>query len=221
MKNLFFAVHPDDETLGAGGTILKLKKLGDQNYWCILTSMGENPRFTVQQRKQRKAEIDKVRKEFGFKKVYELELETMTLDTLPLSTIISKVAEVVEDVNPDRIFLPFKHDAHSDHKVAYSALIPFAKTFRYPSIKEVYCMETISETNAAMMDVRDLFAANTYFDVTSTFAKKLEIMKIYSSELGKHPFPRSLRTIEALGTLRGSEAGVEYAEAFMLLKKIN
>ena len=42
--------------------------------------------------------------------------------------------------------------------------------------------------------------------------KKLEIMKIYESELGEHPFPRSLRNIEALAVFRGASVGVEYAE---------
>ena len=39
MKNnkvLIIAVHPDDETLGCGGTILKHKENGDQIYWLIL-----------------------------------------------------------------------------------------------------------------------------------------------------------------------------------------
>ena len=45
-------------------------------------------------------------------------------------------------------------------------------------------------------------------------SKKIKIMKIYKSELGKHPFPRSVKSIEALGILRGSESGFKYAEAF-------
>lgn len=46
-------------------------------------------------------------------------------------------------------------------------------------------------------------------------------MNVYKSELGKHPFPRSERNIEALATLRGAQAGVNYAEAFQLIKFID
>ena len=46
-------------------------------------------------------------------------------------------------------------------------------------------------------------------------------MEIYESELGEHPFPRSQRNIEALATFRGASVGVEYAEAFQLLKFID
>ena len=46
-------------------------------------------------------------------------------------------------------------------------------------------------------------------------------MKIYESELGEHPFPRSLKNIKALSIFRGATVGVEYAEAFQLIKFID
>ena len=46
-------------------------------------------------------------------------------------------------------------------------------------------------------------------------------MKVYNSELGEHPFPRSLKNIKALATIRGATVGVEYAEAFQLIKYID
>lgn len=220
MKNLFFAVHPDDETLGAGGTILRFRGMGDENFWCILTNIGESATF-AHLNETRTKEIDKVGQKYGFKKIYHLPFETMGLDTYSMTSIINELTAIINQVQPDRIFIPYKYDAHSDHKRAYTALSPFLKTFRYPSIKEVYCMETISETDITCLDSREVFVPNAFFDITSTFSEKCEIMKIYSSELGNHPFPRSLRTIEAQALLRGSQAGVEYAEAFMLIKKIN
>ena len=45
-------------------------------------------------------------------------------------------------------------------------------------------------------------------------------MKIYDTELGQPPFPRSIENIKALATLRGSMAGVRYAEAFKVVKII-
>ena len=51
--------------------------------------------------------------------------------------------------------------------------------------------------------------------------KKNEIMRIYESELGVHPFPRSIRNIKALSTFRGAMIGTEYAEAFQLLLSID
>ena len=47
------------------------------------------------------------------------------------------------------------------------------------------------------------------------------MMKVYESEIGEHPFPRSLRNIEALATYRGASVGVNYAEAFQIIKFID
>jgi LmbE family N-acetylglucosaminyl deacetylase len=37
-KILFVSVHPDDETLGCGGTILRLKNEANLIFWLNLTS---------------------------------------------------------------------------------------------------------------------------------------------------------------------------------------
>ena len=44
-------------------------------------------------------------------------------------------------------------------------------------------------------------------------------MKIYDSEIGEHPFPRSIENIKALAHFRGASSGYEFAEAFQLLKE--
>ncbi|MCI8314828.1 MAG: PIG-L family deacetylase [Lachnospiraceae bacterium] len=37
MKIMVISPHPDDETLGAGGSLLKLKHLGNKIYWLNIT----------------------------------------------------------------------------------------------------------------------------------------------------------------------------------------
>jgi LmbE family N-acetylglucosaminyl deacetylase len=81
--------------------------------------------------------------------------------------------------------------------------------------------ECISETEFAPALPERVFQPNYFVDVTNYFSKKLEMMKVYESELGEHPFPRSIRNIEALATFRGASVGVEYAEAFQLIKFID
>jgi len=49
---------------------------------------------------------------------------------------------------------------------------------------------------------------------------KINSLKIYKSEVKKFPFPRSLKTVKALATLRGSEIGTQAAESFEVLKQI-
>jgi N-acetylglucosamine malate deacetylase 1 len=62
--------------------------------------------------------------------------------------------------------------------------------------------------------------ANTYSDISDFLEKKIEIMKIYESELQNSPLPRSIDNIQALARFRGATVSVKYAEAFMLLREI-
>jgi LmbE family N-acetylglucosaminyl deacetylase len=95
------------------------------------------------------------------------------------------------------------------------------KSFRYPFIKRVLMYECISETEFAPALPEKIFIPNFFVDISKYLEKKLEIMRIYESELGEHPFPRSERNIEALAVFRGASVGVEYAEAFQLIKFID
>jgi LmbE family N-acetylglucosaminyl deacetylase len=81
--------------------------------------------------------------------------------------------------------------------------------------------ETISETEFAPALAEKAFVPNYFVDITDFFRKKVELATIYESEFGEHPFPRSVRNLEALATFRGASCGVEYAEAFQLIKWID
>ena len=81
--------------------------------------------------------------------------------------------------------------------------------------------ECLSETEFAPILPERVFQPNYFVDIADYFAIKIEIMKVYASELSEHPFPRSIRNIEALATFRGASVGVEYAEAFQLIKFID
>ena len=78
-------------------------------------------------------------------------------------------------------------------------------------------METWSETEFALAVPAKTFIPNVYVDITDYIDRKLEIMQMYPKEVMLEPYPRSLSSIKAQARLRGSRAGVMYAEAFMLL----
>jgi LmbE family N-acetylglucosaminyl deacetylase len=135
--------------------------------------------------------------------------------------MVPKISEIFNKVKPEIIYCLNRSDAHSDHRITFDAVMACTKSFRYPFIKKVLLYECISETEFAPALPEKVFIPNYFVDVSMHFMKKLEIMKIYESELGEHPFPRSLRNIEALAVFRGASVGVEYAEAFQLIKYID
>lgn len=218
-KVLVVAVHPDDETLGCGGTLLKHKASGDEIYWLVMTGprKGDMPHFTDEFLANRDAMVDGIAKEYGFNETIKLNLPSQLLHTLDLREIIQKISGVFKRIQPDIIYTMFCNDVHSDHRVAFDAVYSCTKSFRYHFIKQILMIEVLSETEFAPSTQSTVFVPNVYVDITPFIDQKLNIMSMYEGELMEEPWPRSLSSIKALARVRGSRAGVMYAESFQLL----
>lgn len=219
-KVMVIAAHPDDEILGCGGALLKYASMGYELSWLIATNVSEKEGFTKERVDSRQLEIAEVAKGVPFKKVYKLNFPTTKLDQIPSGNLIAEISKCFMDFQPEIVFVLNRTDAHSDHRVLFDATMACTKSFRYPFVKKVLMYECISETEFGVTLAENAFLPNYFIDIGPYFKRKMELMKIYASELGQHPFPRSERNIEALATFRGATAGVEYAEAFQLLKCI-
>ncbi|MED4780401.1 PIG-L family deacetylase [Brevibacillus choshinensis] len=219
-KVLVIAPHPDDETLGCGGTLLKHIANGDEVDWLIVTGMHAKLGHTEEQINRREREIEQVKMMYGFKNVYNLKLPTTNLDTIPMQSIVSEIGAVINEMKPEIMYLPYRGDVHTDHKVVFDAVVSCSKWFRYSSVKRVLAYETLSETDFGINPDNNGFRPNVYIDIKPYLHKKLDILKVFQSEMGAFPFPRSEQAVQAQAMVRGVVAGCEAAEAFMLLKEI-
>ncbi len=219
-KVIVISAHPDDEVLGVGGTLIKHRNKGDKLYWIVTTNISENKGFSKEQVALRQQEIKQVEKKLGIKETFLLNYPTMELTMSSLVSMVPRISKIFNTVCPNVVYCLNRSDAHSDHRITFDAVMACTKSFRYPFIEKVLMYECISETEFAPALPEKIFLPNYFVDISDSFQEKLEIMKIYNSELGEHPFPRSLKNIEALAIFRGASVGVEYAEAFQLLKYI-
>ena len=220
MKNvLVVAVHPDDETLGCGGTLFKHLAEGDQINWLIVTTIENVEAFEQRDLGQYHETIDDVAKHYRFNQVLRLNFPTTQLDRVPDSDLVGAFHRVFDSLKPQIIYLPFSGDIHGDHRIASGAALSATKTFRHPCIERILMMETLSETEFAPPLTDRAFQPNVFVNISDYMNPKLEVMNFYLTELGEHPFPRSSDNIMALATLRGATAGFNYAEAFMLVKE--
>lgn len=220
MKTLVVAPHPDDETLGVGGTILK-RSSNKKNkvYWMIMTEKDKN-NYKFNEIQKRRLEISKVKKLLNFKKVLCLGYPPASLENQKRSLMISKIKLILDNLKPEEIFIPHYSDIHSDHRVTYEIISSCTKNFRASYIKRILCYQTISETNFNLKKKQQFFP-NYYEDISKFIKKKLNILDIYKSEIQRFPFPRSKKVVLSLANLRGSEINKKAAEAFEVMKWIS
>ena len=217
-RTLVVAPHPDDEILGCGGTLLRRKAEGAEVGWLIVTGISEKAGWGAERVQQRQAEMARVTKLIGFDYVCNLQLPADHLDRLSMEDLIGRLSDAFKAFQPDEVFVPHRSDAHSDHRLVFDAAAACTKWFRCPSVRRVLAYETISETDFGL-DADRNFHPNCFVDVGNYLERKLEVMTVYESEVGRFPFPRSLEALRALATVRGAASGFIAAEAFELLRE--
>jgi len=219
MKILVIAPHPDDEVLGCGGTIAKHTQQGAEVYLCIVTK-GYTPDWSEEFLKKRPKEIKKAGALLGIKKTYFLDFPTVKLDTIPQKQLNDSIAQVVDEVKPEVVYIPHRGDINKDHRLVFEAAMVAVRPKPGSTVTRVLSYETLSETEWGVLSGDNAFIPNVYIDISETLEIKLKAMSAYQSELKEYPHPRSLEAISALAKTRGASIGVKAAEAFILVREI-
>lgn len=219
MKVVVIAPHPDDETIGCGGTVLRHLAEGDDVTWVIVTSMHQAQGYTQERITQRQQLIDDVCQQYPFTNCCQLNFPTTQLDVIPLSELVAAIYSSLTKSQAEVLYIPYVGDVHTDHRIVFNAAIAASKSFRLPTIKRILCYETVSETNYSLSPDVSPFNPNVFIDISEQFARKLQLTALYSSELADFPFPRSQQAMTALAKMRGSQSGYAAAEGFVLLKE--
>lgn len=213
MKVAVIAPHADDESIGPLGTLLKLQDESNAElHWILCSDMARSNRYTVQEKEVRSTQIESVVQQVKFKSFHQGAFEPGNLDANGLASMIEWLSKVIQSIEPNIVFVPFRYDAHSDHKIVFDAAMACTKAFRYPFIEQVYAYETLSETD--FQTHGPVFNPNLTVDISDYLSRKLEILCTYQDELGSFPFPRSIDAVEHLARLRGTRIGSVAAEAF-------
>ena len=217
----FFA-HPDDETLTAGGTIVKLREAGVHVVVCIPAtgldsrSAGANQKITILKHQENCISAMKVlgvpRQDVVFGTFPDNKM-----DTVPLLSVIKWLEECIAKYQPDTLLTHHQRCTNIDHRICFEAATVATRPIRGQKINLI-CGETLSSTG---------YLRPTSFEPSLNVSlerehidKKIMALDMFEGEVEVAPHPRSGKIIEALAILRGSESNTLYAEAFALVRGI-
>jgi N-acetylglucosamine malate deacetylase 1 len=222
MRVLVVACHPDDETLGVGGTMVHHVERGDEVRVCLLTD-GVGSRH--KQSDLQKECAEKACAALGVTDLVFCELPDQGLDGLELVDIIRPIEAQIDEFGPQIVYTHFKEDANQDHRAAFHATIVACRAMEETPVERLLCYETASSTEWAPPFTGSVFSPNVFVDISDTLDRKIDAMRAYShtytSEVRPYPHPRSYEAIEVHARSRGVAAGMKAAEAFMLVRELN
>lgn len=216
-KVLVIAPHPDDETLGAGGTIRKFADAGCE-VSIVTVAAHMPPLYTEEVHQTTVRESKAAQAVLGVKKSVFLDKPAVLLGDIPIAEFNSLILTQVNEIAPDILLMPY-YDRHIDHRMIFEACLVAARPVGVgKGISLVAAYETISETHWNAPHIEPNFTPNFCVDITEQIDKKIEAMNCFASQLHPFPGPRSVEALKALALFRGSQAGYGYAEGFQVIR---
>ncbi len=223
-KFLIVVAHPDDETLGCGGTIYKLSKLG-KKIKVVFIAEGSSCRFKNHQKNknkilkvinQRTNMAIKALKKLGVKNYTFYNLECGKLNSLPITKISNLVEKEIEKFKPEILITHSDFDVNMDHRTIFQACLQSSRpTKKENKIKGLLSFEILSSTE---WKYSKIFEPNFFINIEKEINAKINALKIYSSEIKNFPHPRSVDGLKSLAKYRGVQSFNSYAEAFKIVR---
>lgn len=223
-KILVVAAHPDDETLGCGGTIYLASKQGCE-IKVIFLGEGVSTRFPNKEFSQQSIKAKKIREKEAISalkilnvKNYEFGSKLCTqFDKYPLINFVRTIEKEIKTFRPNIIFTHCNKETNIDHNITYNATMIACRPLRSLKIEQIFSFETVCSGN---FFYKKRFNPNVYVDIKKSFKKKIKAMKSYKKELRIYPHPRSIKGLEIQARFRGMQSGLEFAEGFKLERSI-
>ena len=221
VRVLVIVAHSDDETLGAGGTIRRFvnegKTVGVVSLTDGVSARGPGMESEVFARQEGASSAAKL---LGFSWLASFGFPDNSLDTVPLLDMAKSLEAVASEFRPDLVFTHSSADLNVDHRKVLEATLVCFRPQPSETYTAIYSMEIPSATGWGHPGITDVFVPNIFVDISETLESKETAMESYSSEIRDFPHARSIRGIKHLAGFRGSQVGLEAAEAFQLVRQI-
>jgi LmbE family N-acetylglucosaminyl deacetylase len=224
MRIAIIAAHPDDETLGCGGTIARLSAEHEVHVMILgegITSRYDGPN------EGGSAEVVRLH-EHAREAGRLMNVASVDFDNLPdnrfdesaLLDVVKRIEGRLDALQPEVVYTHHAGDLNVDHAITCRAVLTATRPQPGMSVREVYCFEVPSSTEWTFHRLEPVFRPNVFIDISGTIDTKISAMEAYEGEIRTFPHPRSVEAIRSNARRWGSVVGVDWAEAFELVRAI-
>lgn len=223
MNVLVVAAHPDDEVLGAGGTIARHAQNGDHVTIGILGE-GITSRYAARDAADQtllndlKANAEQAAKMMGCASLRLFDLPDNRFDSVDLLDIVKIVESLVEQTQPEIVYMHHPGDLNIDHVITARAVLTACRPLPGSSVRRILAFEVPSATGWGFPE--PVFAPTVFVDISHTLSIKLDAMKAYRSEVCQYPHPRAPEALAERAKAWGTQVGMAAAEPFVLLRQL-
>ncbi|MBB2149903.1 PIG-L deacetylase family protein [Pedobacter gandavensis] len=226
---LVVVAHPDDEILGLGATMHRLIEDYGVKTRVIILGEGITSRSDTRDRSEWKKQLEVHRKNIyaaqeaiGYDSVGIYDLPDNRFDSVALLDLIKILEKEKIEFDPDVIFTHHGGDVNIDHQRTFEAVITCCRPMAHESVKTIVTFETMSGTEWRASTDPKHFIPNFFVSVSKTgIEAKIKAMESYEFERRLYPHPRSPEALMIVAQRWGISVGVDFAEAFCLVRNIN
>ncbi len=201
---LIIAPHPDDESLGCGGSILRHSKAGSRVKVIFLTDGDKGDfegKFGADYVKMRRQSAQNAMEILGVKDYEFWSCKDRDLYSVE-KEIKEKLFQTIEIFSPSLIYTPSPLEAHPDHKVAFEV---------------VWNLKGKIKASLAFYEILMALYPNVLVDITAEMEQKKRAIESYYTEVYYNDY---VTKVEGLNRFRTATLpkNIKYAEAFFLLE---
>lgn len=223
MTNIAVIVaHPDDEVLAFGGLIAKRSAAGDVVSILILatgiTSRSVNSAEADAGMQELQVQAQEAGRILGASKVDVLDFPDNRMDTVALLDIVKRIEVFLRETGASEVYTHHDADLNIDHTICSKAVLTASRFLPGGTVRRILSGEVLSSSEFASCEHR--FTPNSYLEISKFLHLKCQALSCYKGELRDWPHPRSLESVRHLAHLRGSEVGVEAAEAYRVIREL-